>query len=643
MSVVAGGRGGRVSTTRVQPRQKARNQESKQARRRPNAADVVRDHARNSVTDFYTNLQGGKIRFRLVAMYVLVSLLLMTMLVRVSYLQTIGAGDYRDASVSQRTRISTAFAERGSILDRNGLELALPVPTRTVFADPRIIVDPVATAHAIAGVLGMSPEDELVLASKLQNTGSSFLYIARQATTEVADALTALNLAGISSYSEESRTLTSDGLRALVGRTDIDGIGISGLEAQFDDLLGGTDGRTVREVNSKGQSIPTGDDSSQAAVPGQDLVTTIDRNIQFQVDAIMTQQITRLNARGGAAIVMDSMTGEIYAMSTIRKNADGTYTADSGNFAAVDAYEPGSVAKVFSVSAALNEGTVQTNSVFKVPGTYIFNQGTKWAQPVSDAFPHELEDMTVRKIIVDSSNLGTVQIAQTMLAKTLRDYLALFGFGTKTDVDYPGESKGLLKSFNELLGTEKITTAYGYGYSSSALQLIAGVNVVANNGVYVAPRLVSSVIDLNGINQPSAPSATHRVIKPEVAATMRSLMGDVVCFGTASLAKVPGMTVAGKTGTGYKRQDNGTYVKDDGSRAYFASFVGFLPAENPRFTVLVSIDEPDPASRDRFGGTAAAPVFANIAQVLINELDIRPAATDMGCPKQRPVELGPAH
>ena len=226
MSVVAGGRGGRVSTTRVQPRHRS----GQQARRSPNAADVVRDRARNSITDFYSNLQGGKIRFRLVAMYVLVSLMLMTMLVRVSYLQTIGASDYRDASVSQRTRVSTAFAERGSILDRNGLELALPVPTRTVFADPRIIVDPVATAHAIAGVLGMSPEDELVLASKLQNTGSSFLYIARQATTEVSDALIALNLAGISSYQEQSRTLTSDGLRALVGRTDIDGLGISGLE-----------------------------------------------------------------------------------------------------------------------------------------------------------------------------------------------------------------------------------------------------------------------------------------------------------------------------------------------------------------------------------------------------------------------------
>ena len=639
MSVVAGGRGGRVPTSRVQPRHRT----EQQARHRPNAADVVRDRAQTSVREFYTNLQGGKIRFRLVAMYVLVSLLLLTMLVRVAYLQTIGAGTYREASVSQRTRISTARAERGSILDRNGLEMALPVPTRTVFADPRIVVDPVATAHAIAGVLGMSPDEELLLASNLQNTASSFLYIARQATTEVSDALTALNLPGIASYPEQSRTLTSDGLRALVGRTDIDGVGISGLEKQFNELLAGTDGRTVREVNSKGQSIPTGDDSSQAAIPGQDLVTTIDRNIQFQVDTIVTQQITRLNARGGAAIVMDSTTGEIYAMSTIRKNADGTYSADSGNFAAVDAYEPGSVAKVFSISAALNEGTVKPNSVFKVPGKQIFNEGTQWAHSIADAFPHGLESMTVRKIIVDSSNLGTVQIAQTMPAETLRNYLEEYGFGAKTDIDYPGESKGLLKSFDQLRGTEKITTAYGYGYSASALQLIAGVNVVANNGVYVAPRLINSVIDLNGINKASAPSATHTVIKPEVAATMRSLMSDVVCFGTANLAKVSGMMVGGKTGTGYKRQDNGTYIKDDGSRAYFASFVGFLPAENPRFTVLVSIDEPDPASRDRFGGTAAAPVFANIAQLLINELDIRPAATDMGCPKERPAELGAAH
>jgi len=167
--------------------------------------------------------------------------------------------------------------------------------------------------------------------------------------------------------------------------------------------------------------------------------------------------------------------------------------------------------------------------------------------------------------------------------------------------------------------------------------------VVANNGNYVAPRLVTATVTKDGLNESIPAKEQHAVITPETAAIMRSLMSDVVCFGTATLGKVPGMTVAGKTGTAYKRQENKTYVADDGSRSYFASFVGFIPAQQPRFTVLVSIDEPNAESMDRFGGTAAAPVFANIAQVLISELDIRPDATDLGCPKERPAELGPKH
>jgi cell division protein FtsI (penicillin-binding protein 3) len=589
-----------------------------------------------------TDLQGGQIRPRLVAMYLLVTVLLLCMLLRIGYLQTIGSEKYRTASVDQRTRIDTVRAERGSILDRQGFELALPIPTRTVFADPSAIIDPVATARAIAGILQITPEEEIVLVEKLQSRGS-FVFIARQAPQAVADALIALQLPGISSYRESSRALTSDGLRALVGRTDPDGVGIGGLEALYNDTLIGVDGKMVREVNSKGQNIATGVDQSVAAIPGNHLVTTIDRNIQYQVDTILTQQTARLSAKSGTAIVMDSKTGEIYAMSTMRRNDDGTYSADSGNFAAVEAYEPGSVAKVFSVSAALNERTVEQNSIFKVPGAQTFDRGTEWEETIRDAYPHELEDMSVRKILVDSSNLGTVQIAQTMTPQKLHDYLRSFGFGTKTAINFPGESDGLLADANKWRGLEKVTTSYGYGYASSALQLIAGVNVVANNGTYIAPRIVSATIDKNGISQPAAPSATHTVITPETAAIMRSLMSDVVCFGTAKLAKINGLTAAGKTGTGYKRQDNGTYLKDDGSRAYFASFVGFLPADEPRFTVLVSIDEPDPASRDRFGGTAAAPVFANIAQVLISELDIRPSATDTGCLPNRPAELGPSH
>jgi cell division protein FtsI (penicillin-binding protein 3) len=572
-----------------------------------------------------------------------VSLLLCAMLLRTGYLQTIGSGQYRDASVSQRTRVNVLYAERGSILDRNGLELALPIPLRTVYADPREVVDAIGTARAVAALLGMTPEAEVALAEKLQDKSKSFTYIARQASQEVADTLLALGLPGVSSYKESGRELTSDGLRALVGRTDPDGLGTSGLEKQFDILLAGVNGRQVREVSAKGQSIPATQDNTVSAIPGKTLVTTIDRNIQFQVDGILAQQIARLQARSGTAIVMDSATGEIYAMSTLRLNEDGTYSADSGNIAAVEANEPGSVAKVFSIAAAINEGKVDATSPFTVPPVFVANKGTEWENVLRDAYPHEIEEMSVRKIFVDSSNVGTLMVGQTIGPDKLHDYLQSFGFGAKSAVDFPGETKGILQSADKWVGSQKFTTSYGYGYSTTALQLIAGVNVVANNGNYVAPRLVTATVTKDGLNEPIAATEQHAVITPETAATMRSLMSDVVCFGTATLGKVPGITVAGKTGTAYKRQDNKTYVADDGSRSYFASFVGFIPAQQPRFTVLVSIDEPNAASLDRFGGTAAAPVFANIAQVLISELDIRPDAADLGCPKERPAELGPKH
>jgi cell division protein FtsI (penicillin-binding protein 3) len=607
------------------------------------AGDIARAAARQTVRTLTEDLKPGKISHRLAYVRIFVSLLLCAMLIRTGYLQTIGSGQYREASVSQRTRVNVVRAERGSILDRNGLELAIPVPLRTVYADPREVIDAVGTARAIAALLAMSPEAEVALAEKLQNKTSSFTYIARQATQEVADSLIALQLPGVSSYKESGRELTSDGLRALVGRTDPDGLGTSGLEMQFDMLLAGVNGREVREVSAKGQSIPATQDSSVAAIPGKTLVTTIDRNIQFQVDGILAQQVARLQARSGTAIVMDSATGEIFAMSTLRLNEDGTYSADSGNIAAVEANEPGSVAKVFSIAAAINEGKVDPTTVFNVPPTFIANKGTKWQQPINDAYPHGLEDMSVRKIIVDSSNVGTLMVGQTIGPDKLYDYLKSFGFGAKSAINFPGETKGILQSADKWAGAKKFTTSYGYGYSTTALQLIAGVNVVANNGNYVAPRLVTATVTKDGVNESIAATAQHSVISPETAATMRSMMSDVVCFGTATLGKVPGITVGGKTGTAYKRQDNGTYAADDGSRSYFASFVGFIPAQQPRFTVLVSIDEPNADSLDRFGGTAAAPVFANIAQVLISELDIRPDAADLGCPKERPAELGPKH
>ena len=595
------------------------------------------------MTKMTTNIHAGDMRKRISAMFMAILLVVSLVYFRVLSLQTFRATEYKEYSVAQRVRSDVIRAERGTILDRDGQELAIPVPTRTIFADPREVTDPVTTARSLALVLQLTPEEEMNLASRLQNKNSSFTYVVRQADAALAKTIADLDLAGISSYREEGRALTSEGLRPIVGRVDVDGTGVGGLELQFNDLLTGTDGKVAREVNSRGQSIASADSDYVAPIRGSNLVTTIHRTLQFQVDGILQQQVERLMARSGIAVVMHTKTGEIYAMSSVRRNEDGTYSNNAGNLAAVEAHEPGSVAKVFSVAAAIEEGKVTPETKFVVPGKQVFNQGTQWEQEIKDAYPHPTEPMSVRKILVDSSNLGTIQVSQSLSTERNRQWLSAFGFGEKTSLQFPGETKGLLKLARNWQGTEKFTFAYGYGYGATPVQLAAAVNVIANDGVYIGPKLVTSTVDERGLSTPTPAAPTRRVLSSATAATMRSLMTDVVCYGTAQLAKMQGLSVGGKTGTGYIRQDNGTYLKDDGSRAYFASFVGFLPASNPEFTVLVSVDEPDPGSRDRFGGTAAAPVFSRIGQVIVNELDLRPAAGDTGCVGKRPAELGPSH
>jgi cell division protein FtsI (penicillin-binding protein 3) len=599
--------------------------------------------ARYGVAKMTENIHAGDMRKRISATFMVILVVLSLVFLRVFVLQTVRSDEYRTESIDQRVRSKTLRAERGTILDRDRNELAIPIPTRTVFADPREVTDPVTTARALAVVLQLTPADEADLAVRLAADGSAFTYVVRQVDSALAKAIEDLKLPGIYSYREEGRALTSEGLRPIIGRVDPDGAGTGGIELQFDDVLTGTDGRLSREVNSRGQSIASARSEYVAPVRGNNLVTSIHRTLQFQVDGILQQQVERLLARSGVAIVMHTQTGEIYAMSAVRRNDDGTYSNSSGNIGAVEAHEPGSVAKVFSVAAAIEEGKVTPQSTFVVPGKQMFNQGTQWQQEIKDAYPHKTEQMTVRKILVDSSNLGTVQIAGTLTTERNRQWLSAFGFGEKTSLQFPGESKGLVKLARNWQGTEKFTFAYGYGYASTAVQLVSAINVVANDGVYVGPKLVTHTVDESGTSTPTPDAPTRRVLSSETAATMRSLMTDVVCYGTAQLAKMPGISVAGKTGTGYIRQDNGTYLKDDGSRAYFASFVGFLPANDPQFTVLVSVDEPDPSSRDRFGGTAAAPVFARIGQVIVNELDLRPAPGDTGCVGKRPAELGPSH
>ena len=567
-----------------------------------------------------------RVKSRIRGMVGVFILLLTLLLGRVLLLQTFQRDGYYAASVDQRTRVNILRAARGVIFDRNGNELALSVPSTTVYADPRGMTDIPGVVRGLSVALAYTPEQEARLLATLSKPGSKFSYIARGLTKENAQTLLNLGLPGIYSYSEPSRQVEGGVAGAVIGRTDPDGLGTSGLEKQFNKILTGVDGKGIREVDKNGRSIAGVQSTTAAPVPGDDIVLTLDKNIQFQTDTALLDRVGQLNAKGGTAIVMNTKTGQVYAMSNVRRNAAGSAVLASGNFAAVEAYEPGSVAKVFSVSAVLNEGAVTPETVFKVPGAIVVDK-----YPIRDAWPHGPIDMNVRTIVSESSNIGTLMTAEKISSNTLHDYLYAFGFGQKTGLDYPGESRGSLRAASKWRGTEKVTVSYGYGMSVTPLQMIAGVNTVANNGTYVAPQLVSATIDKTGKRHPVPESITRSVLKPETAAVMTDMLREVVCAGTGKLAQVKGMEIAGKTGTGYKVQANGTYSTDTGGRKYFASFVGYFPAANPQVTMLISIDEPDASSRDRFGGTAAATVFARLVPGVMHELGIQATGSGTGC------------
>jgi cell division protein FtsI (penicillin-binding protein 3) len=567
-----------------------------------------------------------RVKNRIRWMVILFIFLLTLLFGRVVLLQTVQRDGYFAASVEQRTRVNILRAARGVIFDRNGNELALSVPSTTVYADPRGMTDIPGVVRGLSVALAYTPEQEARLLATLSKPGSKFSYIARGLTKENAQTLLGLGLPGVYSYTEPARQVEGGVAGAVIGRTDPDGLGTSGLEKQFNKILTGVDGKGIREVDENGRSIAGAQSTTVAPVPGDDIVLTLDKNIQFQTDTALLDRVGQLSAKGGTAIVMNTTTGQVYAMSNVRRNAAGSAVLASGNFAAVEAYEPGSVAKVFSVSAALNEGAVTPETVLQVPGAIVVDNF-----PIRDAWPHPTMDMSVRTIISESSNIGTLMTAAKISSHSLHDYLYAFGFGQKTGLEYPGESRGTLRAANKWRGTEKVTVSYGYGMAVTPLQMIAGVNTVANKGTYVAPQLVSATIDKAGKRHPVPESVTRSVLTPETAAVMTEMLREVICTGTGELAQVKGMEIAGKTGTGYKVQSNGTYSTDTGGRKYFASFVGYFPAANPQVTMLISIDEPDASSRDRFGGTAAATVFARLVPGVMHELGIQATGSGTGC------------
>ncbi|MEM8618379.1 MAG: penicillin-binding protein 2 [Actinomycetota bacterium] len=572
--------------------------------------------------------RSGRPRVRLIAALIVLAGLLGVIVARVAQLQTTGADSLRSAGSAQWTRSIDLPAQRGTVFDRHGNELALSVPSATISINPQLIENGPATIQLLDDLLELDDEQVVDLLSEVASKERGFVYVARQADAGIGDQIASLGLSGVNVDREGRREMPGgDTGRSVIGRTNIDGVGISGLELQFDDVLTGTGGSMSREVAPGDRSIAGSDTIVEAPVPGHDLVLTLDRSIQYSTEQVLLEQVRRIGARGATAIAMAPSTGEIFSMASVRQDDDtGEYEVTNGNFALVDSYEPGSVAKVITIASALSEGTVTPETGFEVPWRKQY-----YDDLLHNSFQHPTQWMNIGQILVSSHNIGTIFVQETLGRWVHRDYMAAFGLGERTALDFPGESSGILKAADDLWGSERVTVAYGQGVASTSLQLVAAVNTIANDGVYVEPRLVRSTVGPDGTMTEQPASATRRVVTADAANQTTSMMQQVVCQGTAELAQVDGVPIAGKTGTAFKAADNGTYFDDDGNRIYYSSFVGFFPADDPQVTVLVSVDEPPAGTQDRFGGTAAAPVFAELGPTLINELGIQPPLGGDGC------------
>ena len=535
----------------------------------------------------------GRPRPRLISTLIVLLLVLGVVLAKVGLMQGMGGETLRAQAAELWTRSRQLPAQRGAIFDRNGDELALSVPGSTIAVNPRQVLDAPGTIEILGDLLELPEARRSELLDQVATCDCGFLYIARQADPRVGQQISSLGLVGVSVYDEDRRMMPGGNVgRSVIGRTDIDGVGTAGLERQYQALLDGVPGEKTLQVAPGGLAIAGTEHVLQPATPGTDLVTTIDRSVQYQAEQVLVRQVGVTGAVGGQIIVMDTDTGDIIAMVSVDRNEQGVPVVSGGNFAAVGAYEPGSVGKVITVAGALEEGAVTPDTMFGyVPWEYDCTIDVGGV--LHDSHPHDPLSLTTTGVLVESSNVGTILVSKEIGYERLDHYMRDFGLGERTDLDFPDESPGILKPWNDWTGTERCTIAYGQGVSSTPIQLASAVNVIANDGVYVAPRLVTATVGPDGELAEAESAPTRQVISEQTAMQMQAIMREVVCSGTAESARVNGWSIAGKTGTAYKAQADGTYFNADGiTHDYYSSFVGFLPAEDPQVTVLISIDEP---------------------------------------------------
>jgi cell division protein FtsI (penicillin-binding protein 3) len=585
--------------------------------------------------------QGVRLRAGLLMVLVMLSLIAG----RLVWLQGFQATAYAGQAVEQRLRTTNLLAPRGTITDRNGQVLALSVDARAVYAEPRTIAratcrpdaerpcDPEGIAEVLAPALGLPVKEvRTKLSRPTISTGtcttedpmtcSGFVYLARGLEPEAGNAVRDLRLVGVGVMSEPKRVHPGGDLGAnVLGFTALDDEGgtkgAGGVELALDDVLAGVDGRSRAEVDGSGRIIPNGQRTVQEPVPGREVQLTLDRDLQWYAQDVLSQAVEEAAAESGTAVVMD-IDGQVLALASVPTfDADDPGAAPAevrGNRAVTDIFEPGSIGKVVTVAAGLESGAVTPDTVLTVPDRYRMSN-----KVFKDSHDHPTERMTVTGVLVESSNVGTIQIAEQAGADRVHEMLGRFGLGEHSGLGLPGESRGLVPDPSQWSGPTLGALAIGQSYSVNAVQIASVYATIANDGVRVTPTVVKGTADdeTGEVLSVAAPEQ-RRIISTEHAAQLRGMLEGVTGEGgTAQVAAIEGYRVAGKTGTAQR-------VVDGRYNGYTASFVGFAPADDPRLVVAVSVQAP---TNGYYGGVIAGPVFREVMGYALSNQQVPPTGT----------------
>jgi cell division protein FtsI (penicillin-binding protein 3) len=558
---------------------------------------------------------------------VLILVMFMVVAGRLVTLQLTDAGEIARRGLHDRLANEVLFAPRGAILDRSGHVLAQSVAARYVYADPSMIAakDVQRIAEGLRSVLGI-PTSELIpkLSRKKRTDGSidKFEYLARSVDIGTGNAVTALNLPGIGVGDDERRTEPGRDLAAnLIGFTGIDGSGLTGLEAAYDDQLAGTDGMRIFETGhgDLGTQIPGGYEETKPAHPGSSLQLTIDRDLQYNIQQTLARRMTAVNADFGAAVVLDIHTGEVLAQASFppydAANPGNSTAAQRIDAASQLVIDPGSVHKVITLAAGLQSGAITPDAQIPLPGGSIRKGDTTF----SDTTPLRAgTKITIPGILAYSSNVGAITVADKIGPQTLYDFQLKFGLGSPTHEGMPGEAAGLVQPPDRWSGSSYGSIPIGMGVSVTPLQMAAVYATIANNGVYVQPHLIRATIAPDSRVTPWPAPKTRQVLSTDCAAALRQDLEAVVTApgATGHSAAVPGYRVAGKTGTGLQVKD-GRYAPGE-----VASFIGMAPADAPRYVIAVFAHSPGGE-----GGAVAAPAFHDMMAFTLRYFQVPPTGT----------------